>query len=233
MKKNILCGVLLAALGAMATTSCGDPTSEGVTQITYHAKLTINGDAATTVNRGDSYEDAGCTAVMKGEDVTDKVIVKSNVDTSKSGVYTVTYSVTNADGFTASTSRKVYVYDKSNVHEGLFYSTADSYRDYNGAQTAYGGNYSVFIMSNEDGSYSISDLFGGWYDQRAGYGSSYAMAGNATIDDEGTVTLLDSYVSGWGDSLVDFEGTFNADSTMYKLTSTYVSDMVFHITLTK
>lgn len=233
MNKNLIYGILLAAVGTLGTTSCGDPSTEGVTQITYYAKLTLNGDAAMTVNKGETFVDPGCTAVMRGEDVSDQVVASGHVDTSKSGVYTVDYSVTNADGFVASTSRTVYVYDTANAREGFFHSTADSYRDYGGKQTPFGGNYEVFVADNGDGTYDFSDLLGGWYEQRAGYGSKYAMTGTVAIADDGTMSLVTSLIAGWGDSLVDFAGTFDASTGSYKLTSTYVSSMVFNITLTK
>ena len=121
MKKSLICLVALVGL-ALGFTSC-EKESQGVTQITYFAEIVLNGDATMVVAKGSTFVDPGCTAVMKGEDVTDKVAVSSNVDTSVSGVYTITYSIVNADGFPASASRTVVVLDVTDPVEGLRLST--------------------------------------------------------------------------------------------------------------
>ena len=48
----------------------------------------------------------------------------------------------------------------------------------------------------------------------------------------GSVNLINSYIPGWGDSLVDWaDGSF-ADGTL-SYTAVYVSGMEFHITMSK
>ena len=57
------------------------------------------------------------------------------------------------------------------------------------------------------GDFYISDFLGGWYDQRAGYGPDYAMVGKSELNDDNSITPLESYVAGWGDSMDQMTNT--------------------------
>ncbi len=185
---------------AVTFTACGDKDTEGLTRITYYPTLELEGDATLYWDKGTPYEDPGYYSELNGEDVTDQVTVSGTVDYNTSGIYTITYtSMTNEDGFSSSASRTVIVLDPNDPVEGIYYTDANNYREYNGAQVLYGDSYQVLVI-NEGGYYYVDDLLGGWYCQRAGYGTSYAMEGYISINDDGTVELLDSYVPGWGDA---------------------------------
>ena len=234
MKKNVFYILLLLLTFTMTFTSCDDDSSAGVTSITYYPVLTLNGDATLYVDKGSTFVDPGCAGEMNGEDISSSVVTSGTVNTAKSGVYTLTYSASNKDGFSASVSRRVIVTDPNDAHEGVFVSdAANSTRDYNGAQTKFGGNYEVIITNNDDGTYHVKDLLGGWYSQRAGYGDNYNMEGDVTIAADGTMTLLNSLIGGWGDSLVDFSGKFDAAASTYTWDAEYVSSMKFHVVLSK
>ena len=234
MKKNIFYIMLLLLTSAATFTSCDDDSSAGVTRITYYPVLTLQGDATMLVDKGSAFTDPGCAAEMNGEDVSSQVVVSGTVNTAKSGVYTLTYSAVNADGFSASTTRTVIVTDPNDAREGVFTSYgANSTREYNGALTPFGANFEVVITNNDDGTYHVSDLLGGWYSQRAGYGNNYNMVGDVTIAEDGTMTLLNSLIAGWGDSLVDFSGKFDAATSTYTWDAEYVSSMKFHVVLGK
>ena len=77
------------------------------------------------------------------------------------------------------------------------------------------------VTDNGDGTYSVDDLLGGWYCQRAGYGTSYAMEAVISIDGDGALTCSYSYVPGWGDGLDDFEGSFDAATSTFQFTAVY------------
>lgn len=203
MKKII--NILLVTIAALSAFSCVDKASLGVTRITYYAQIEVLGDADIVVQKGSQYVDAGCKATMKGEDVTSQVVVTSNVNTAVSGVYSVRYSVVNEDGFEKAASRKVTVLDLNDPVEGFYTAQKISVNGSN----KYEGPHSVLVIGLGGGKYSVSDLLGGWYDQGRGYGASYAMTG--TIQISGTdVTLLSSFIAGWGDGLdPGFEGTFD------------------------
>ena len=229
MKKNIFYIMLLLLTSAATFTSCDNDSSAGVTRITYYPVLTLQGDATMHVDKGTAFADPGCKAELNGEDITSQVVTNSNVDTSKSGVYTVTYSAVNSDGFSASASRTVIVTNPADAKEGVFTTSALTC---NGS-TKYAGNYDIVITSNDNGTYHVTDLLGGWYAQGRGYGDNYAMVGNVSFAEDGSMNLVDSEIAGWGDSLVDFSGKFDSSTGSYTWDATYVSSMVFHVELSK
>jgi hypothetical protein len=74
--------------------------------------ITILGDNPATVEVGDPYNDAGATAFDVGDgDLTDLIIVSSNVVTGTVGSYTVIYDVTDSSGNPATATRIVNVVD--------------------------------------------------------------------------------------------------------------------------
>lgn len=196
--KSKLLYVMMFALAVFTLTGCDDSTS-GMTRITYYPELTLDGATTIYLDKGEAYVEPGYSAIMNGEDVTDDVKVTSNVDTSKSGIYTINYSIANADGFSSSSSRKVIVMDSSDPIEGFYETDPNSYRDYNG-KTPYGASYEIMIVSNNDGTYTVDDILGGWYYYRANYGPNYALSGVISVAADGTVKLISSYLIGWGDS---------------------------------
>lgn len=215
---------MLIALAAFTFASCSDDDSEGKSRITYYPTIELLGDASMQVDKGTAYVEPGYTSTLNGEDVSDKVTVTGTVDTSKSGVYTLTYTTTkNDDGFTASATRTVIVLDPNSAVEGFYLNSPTSYRLRQGAQVAYGSAFELLVIDNGDGTYSVDDLLGGWYRDRAGYGDNYAMEALISIDGSGTVTLLQSYVPGWGDSHDDFTGTFDAATGTFNLDVVYAA----------
>lgn len=234
MRKSIFYMALMLLTSAVTLTSCDNDSSAGKTSITYYPVLSLNGSEEMSVDKGTSFSDPGCAAELNGEDVSSKVVTSGSVDTNQSGVYTVTYTVTNADGFSASKSRTVVVTDPNDPREGIFYSDASSYRDYSG-QKAFGSSFKVIITASETGqSYHVTDFFGGWYSQRAGYGSKYNMEGNMSVAADGSLSLVYSSIAGWGDSLNDLTGTFDVATGTYTWDAYYYdSAMVFHVILCK
>lgn len=235
MKKSIICLVALFAL-ALGFTSC-EKESAGLTSITYFAEIVLEGDATMVVDKGSEFVDPGFTATMKGEDVTDKVEVNSNVDTSTSGVYSVVYSIVNADGFPASATRTVIVLDLSSAIEGFWACSPASHRTNTdtGDDVAYGASFEILIIDNGDGTYFVDDLLAGWYAQRAGYGDSYAMQAIISIADDGTITLKSSYVPGWGDAAdaLSADAKYDAGAKTITYTVTYAGYLDFSVELNK
>lgn len=229
MKKNILY-TMLFALVALVMTSCGDKKSEGLSRITYYPSIQLKGDSYLVWEKGVAYEDPGYVSELNGEDVTSQVTVSGAVDVNKSGIYTLTYTtVKNSDGFDASASRTVVVLDSSSAIEGFYMNQATSNR--NG--TAYGKNFQVLVIDNGDGTISVDDLLGGWYCQRAGYGTKYAMSGVLGVAEDGTLTLIESYVPGWGDGLDSFEGKFDAATSTINFVCVYAGSLTFTETWVK
>ena len=233
MKKNILLIAALALL-TLGFTSC-EKESEGLTRITYYATLELEGPTYTEIHKGDPDSEPGYSAVMQGKDVTSQVKVTGSVNPQVAGVYTVVYSIENADGFVSSSSRTVIVIDADDPIQGHWTVTPTSFRSYKGNDVEYGDSFDILIVGNNgDGNYYVDDLFAGWYAQRAGYGSNYAMEGVIKVADDGTITLLESLVAGWGDSLAGIkDGKYDSAAKQIVYKATYVSGMVFDVTLNK
>ena len=61
--------------------------------------ITLLGSNPAITGKGYPYHDAGAIALDEEDgDISDKIIVNSNVDTGAIGTYTVQYNVTDSDG---------------------------------------------------------------------------------------------------------------------------------------
>lgn len=211
--------ITMAFVGiAMIFNSCTDDSTEGLTRITYYPELTLEGDKTLYLDKGASFTEPGYTAILNGEDVSNQVEISTNLNTNQSGIYTISYSIMNADGFSSSASRKIIVTDPNDAIEGVYNTDPSSYRLYNGAQVAYGRSFEILILNNGDGTYSVDDLLGGWYCQRAGYGSNYAMKGIISVSADGSIEMLASYVPGWGDTATGMtDGQFENGTIIWNL----------------
>ncbi len=80
--------------------------------ISGQPKLTLIGDPEVTVAQDDEYVDAGATAVWYRQDISDRMYMTDNLDTSQIGTYEVNY---NVDGtwMTYSITRTVTVKDET------------------------------------------------------------------------------------------------------------------------
>lgn len=208
MKKNVLYTMLFAVV-ALLVTSCGDKETEGKSRFTYYPTIELEGDTYLVWDKGTPFVDPGYVSTMNGEDVTAEVMISGTPDVNKSGIYTMTYTTKkNDDGFDASASRTVVVLDPNSAVEGFYLTQPDSYRTYNGNEVAFGNAFEILVIDNGDGTLYVDDLFGGWYCQRAGYGTKYAMGGTISLAADGTVGLISSLVPGWGDGLDDLTGSY-------------------------
>ena len=199
MKKIFLYGLLFFT-AASGLTSCSDDQHTD-TRVTNYIVLTINGDEVVYVNAGDTYVDAGCKAEAAGQDVSDKIVTTNPVDTKVIGPYTVTYMATNEDGFSSSANRYVYVGEPlvGTVSPG-------SYRQNSAGTITKWSGYDIDMLTDGNGKYWVEDLLGGYYEQRAGYGSAYSMKGFLQVNADNTVDLVGGGdVAGWGDHYDDFK----------------------------
>ena len=200
---------MLFAVVALLVTSCGDKETEGKSRFTYYPTIELEGDTYLVWDKGTPFVDPGYVSTMNGEDVTAEVMISGTPDVNKSGIYTMTSTTKkNDDGFDASASRTVVVLDPNSAVEGFYLTQPDSYRTYNGNEVAFGNAFEILVIDNGDGTLYVDDLFGGWYCQRAGYGTKYAMGGTISLAADGTVGLISSLVPGWGDGLDDLTGSY-------------------------
>lgn len=225
---------MAVGLTLLTLASCSKDT-EGLTGITYYPVIELEGPINDMAVAGTPFVDPGYSASLNGEDITADVVVTSKMDFNnpQPGYYSITYSATNADGFSAAAVRNVLVAENSDAVSGYYTTNEDSFRDYNG--TIYYGGFPVTVYANGDGTYHISDLLAGWYQYRAGYGANYALEGELSIDAEGNIELLDSYLIGWGDSANGLtDGKFDKEAGTIKYIVDYTEyNMLFHVTLDK
>lgn len=155
MKKSLLYS-LMAVLSVGAFTSCNDDEDQFTdTRVTHYAIIELLGEEEVVLQAGEDWTDPGVKATIGDQDVTDRVVVTGHADANEGGINSLTYTVTNDDGFSASAYRTVYVYDKNNFQSA--YDAASKY-----GTRAYSGN-PVSIVKVKGNVYHISDALGGFY----------------------------------------------------------------------
>jgi LPXTG-motif cell wall-anchored protein len=114
---------------------------------TEKPKITLKGDNPMTVELGSTFEDPGATATDNVDgDLTDKIQVTGEVNTDEYGTYTVTYSVTDSSGNTATATRTVHVVKSSGtVNPGDNEGT----KVYPGEQVTIGDSGAVLTMPDD------------------------------------------------------------------------------------
>jgi hypothetical protein len=83
-------------------------TQFGHSRITFFPVLTLKGEKYVTVPVGGTYTEAGSTATEGSASITPAT--SGSVNTTTPGVYTLTYTATNKDGFAVNDTRTVAVY---------------------------------------------------------------------------------------------------------------------------
>ena len=175
---------MISAAALLLTVGCTKTT--GLIDVTYFAKIELAGDNPCIVNLGGSYTEPGFTATLNGEDISSQVQVDSNVDTSKPGIYSVIYTAVNADGFSSSSTRKVYVLNPGNIDNVYSSHCWMGTRDYN--------NLPIVISKVSEGVYALEDMCGGFYcyGRYPGYEPTYDFHADVTfsLNEDGTFNIL-------------------------------------------
>ena len=97
-----LCPILFACSGGSGSSSSSSNDHVPV--------ITLNGETIMQISVGDSFTDAGAIADDREDgDLTASITTMSTVDTSSSGGYSISYSVTDSDGNTTTAERLVFV----------------------------------------------------------------------------------------------------------------------------
>lgn len=227
--KKILYGMLMGSVLLFTATSC-EKEIEDLSQITYYVDLQLKGEKEIWMELNTPYNEPGYTATENGVDIAEKVKVFGSVKTNEVGYYPLYYSAQNKDGFSVSDSRDVFVYDPSVVsdHSGTY--SVEGTRTTSVGSDSFSG-FTVTVSLVKPGFYAFSDFIGGYYSQGKGYGDDYSLSGYASINTNGVVKGLYSYVAGWGDSATSIDGTLNTDNTIDMVV--YYAGMKFEYKLTK
>jgi len=111
MKKSILIFYSLVTLFLVACNKTNIHNTDeevGISRVTFFPVLTLNGERYTTIAVGSAFTDPGIVAREGSADI---IYTKSgSVNTNVPGIYTLTYTAVNKDGFPASLVRTVAVY---------------------------------------------------------------------------------------------------------------------------
>lgn len=83
------------------------PDTVGSSKIIYFPSVTINGERLIIINEGSTYTDPGADAQLNGAPV--QYTTTGTVDPTTPGVYDITYTASNPQGFSASDWRTVVV----------------------------------------------------------------------------------------------------------------------------
>lgn len=173
----------------------------GISKITYYITFNLNEGTTVVFPKGSAYVDPGYVAMEAKNDVTSKVKVEGTVDGNKVGLYTLTYSAVNSDGYSSSTRRTVIIYDPAAPATDLGGDYKSSVQRVSPARNFSGLDVSIEKLA--PGFFYVSDFLGGFYDQGSSYkyGPGYAMTGYIQLNADNTITLVSSFLTGWGDSL--------------------------------
>ncbi len=184
MKKIAL--TLLLFTGALFV-SCETDTTADVSRVTNYPLITVLGDEVMFVPLGGTFNDPGAIATEGGVEI-DYVVTaeglyrgETTLNTNVADEYIVRYTATNADGFSISGVRTVIVYetgDLVNSIAGVYVSTVRRNGSLlNPAQGSSVNMEYIYIWENADGTYGVSDAFGGWYSIGRNLGIGYATQG--------------------------------------------------------
>lgn len=219
MKSKLL--YLMVFSFAMWLSGCDDESTAGMTRITYYPTIELLGNTSVVLNLGESYADEGCYAELNGEDVSADVVVTSGVNANKVGIYSIVYASYNEDGFSATTSRTVYVVDPSSVATLYFGESQTATRHYYDAP--------IYITDNGDGTYLVDDLIGGFQFNglNPGFEPTYDFHAEAVIRiaDDNTVSQVGEtgswYFGDLGTVVKLTNGTFDPATRTFVLNVDY------------
>lgn len=164
--------IQLMVFSGLLLTSCSTDT-DNVSKVTDYPLIEMNGESTIFVPMGGTYTDPGVVATEGGAVIPTVPTFNGNfrgaktLDVNVPDEYTETYTATNKDGFKATATRRVIVYktgDLVNSIEGVYLSTTRR----NGTLLPASQGSSVdqkyiYIWKNTDGTFGVSDAFGGWY----------------------------------------------------------------------
>lgn len=111
MKKRYSSFILIAFVAIISSCS-KDPIISthdkvGTSKVTYYPNFTLTGSGIVSLVQGAAFTDPGVKASAGGADI--PVITTGAIDVNTVGLYTLTYTATNTDGFSSTATRTVVV----------------------------------------------------------------------------------------------------------------------------
>ncbi|MBV5282581.1 MAG: DUF5012 domain-containing protein [Paludibacter sp.] len=196
--------IFIISVAVFMLSACSDESSMGVSKVTTYATMTMKGEAEVFWPMNTPFVDPGCTAVEGTTDITSKIVATSTVNVAKGGNYVVNYEVLNADGFSATASRVVRVYDATAPLNG--YYTSKIVRN-NAGTVGSRGPYTILVFGVGSGNYYVESMLGGWYSIGSAYGPTYAGPGVLKLNADNTFSIVSASKLAWGYPCVFTPGT--------------------------
>ena len=138
--------------------------------------ITLTGENPDTVNQGADYNDPGATARDNGNNIGPVVVSPTNLDTSNAGPATITYTISDAEGNSATATRTVNILDTTppeitllganplEINQGTTYNepgaTVTDNVDGNSITAVISGNVDTSVPGTYTRSYDAVDTAG-------------------------------------------------------------------------
>ncbi|PRY08995.1 uncharacterized protein DUF5011 [Pontibacter ummariensis] len=150
MKRTNISCLLLLLFSAFFFCGCEkELDSEGLSRTTYFPDFTMKGEQYMSLVVGEAYNEAGVTATEEGDEI--EVTAAGTVDIHTPGVYDITYTATNKDGFSSKVTRTVAVLSAAE-QEGV---------DISGDYVYSSGSPKVTVKKLAPGLYLQPNVWGG------------------------------------------------------------------------
>jgi hypothetical protein len=148
MKHRFFKSILTAMAAVVVFAGC-KPDEPEASRPTFLPVVAVVGEELEVIVAGDEYSDPGATASENG--VTIDYTTDGAVDPNTAGVYTINYSATNSDGFSATATRTVIVLPEPFVEGSA---------DISGKYVLAVNQRNATLNKIVDGAYLFSDAWG-------------------------------------------------------------------------
>ena len=129
-------------------------------RITTPPTIRLNGSTVIKLIKGASYSEPGYSAVdANGNNITSRVSVSSNIDTSTPGTYYVKYYVTDSYGNSSSASRTIRVEDNYIALSGVTLSPSGNITMKIGTSKSFRVSFTPSNASNKNVSWATSNSY--------------------------------------------------------------------------
>ncbi len=189
--------ILVLIFSCNKKTIVDTPTRVGISKITFYVVLTLKGPAFESIVAGQPYVDSGATAVENGKPA--MYTTSGTVDFNTPGIYTITYTAVNQDGYSSAISRNVAVIP----------TAPDPGVDLSGTYANVGSAaLTADISMVAPGVYFTSNCWGG--------SSSAVIQAYFFCSDGVTITVPPQKFTAYGN--LDGSGTYNAGKITWTIT---------------
>ena len=239
--KNFINICLIATL-ALFFANCAKIDHAVNQKITIYPVIELTEGAAVAHQVGTPWVDPGYSATLEGVDITADVIVDDPVDGDVSGVYSISYSYVNVDGFEISRSRTVVVYDIANASTIDISGTYDvaRFERYKLEDDSFDRCYNdvagfSFPMKISKGPatglFYMQDMLCGFYDQYYEYGPDYAYKAFLLLNTDNTLSLLNGdEVDPFGDPIFLYSSAYDPATGSVRLAWDWGSAKFYFVT---